>query len=281
MSPRNIIASVTDRLRKLANDRGEVFDRVLNRYALERILYRIGISKHADRFVLKGALLFYLWNEQLHRPTKDMDFLGFGPMESADLRGIIEEVLSDDSVIDGLAFQMDLISVEAIREDAVYSGLRIRFPVKLGNIRIPVQIDVGSGDAITPAAESKTFPVLLSEFPAPEIRSYPVYTVIAEKLEAIVTLGYANSRMKDYFDLHYILRTESPDPEQIINAVRRTFEARKTGIPTVRPAGLSDDFAKFKEDMWRGFLNRNKLSMEADFGEVVLFIREKLHLDWT
>lgn len=181
-----------------------------------------------------------------------MDFLGFGQMEATDLEGIIKEVLSGETENDGLVFQLSLISVEAIREDAVYSGLRARIPVKLGNIRIPVQIDVGSGDAITPAAELKPFPVLLPEFPAPEIRSYPVYTVIAEKLEAIVTLGYANSRMKDYFDLHYILSSESPDPDQIVHAVRRTFAARRTEIPSVLPEGLSDGFAQFKEELWRG-----------------------------
>ena len=256
----NRIASIRQRLLDRARARGEEFQFVLDRFAVERLLYRLSQSAYRDEFVLKGAMLFALWFDQPHRPTRDADFLGFGPPD-ADRLGDTIRVLCAIEADDGLRYDIDSIAVEAIREEAKYEGLRVTLLALLGNARCTVQWDVGFGDAVTPGPLQATYPTLLDDMPAPQLRVYPRETVFAEKLEAIAQLGIANSRMKDYFDLLALVRERSMDPVDLAAAIDATFERRGTPLPEITPFGLSDEFAldPQKQAQWRAFLRKNRL----------------------
>ena len=257
----NRAASIRQRLLDRARGRGEDFQLVLDRYAVERLLYRLSISPYRDQFLLKGALLFALWFDAPHRPTRDADLLGFGPPEPARLAAIIAELCAIECD-DGLAFDASSIAVEPIREEAAYEGLRARLLAFLAGARCHVQWDVGFGDAVTPAPADAHYPVLLDGMPAPSLRVYPRETVFAEKLEAIATLGIANSRMKDYFDLLALLREGAMEGAVLADAIRNTFQRRGTALPDGAPFGLTDAFATDtqKQVQWTAFLRRNRLS---------------------
>ena len=194
MRERNTAASVRARLLKKAQADGLDFSLALTRYALERLLYRLGISSHRDNFLLKGALLFDLWFDVPLRPTRDIDLLGFGLVELTHLTAIFEE-LCELTVDDGVRFDATTIQAQEIRKDANYAGIRLTLLAWIDGAKCSIQVDVGYGDAVTPAPEMADYPVMLEEFPAPRLRVYPRYTVVAEKIEAIISLGMANSRM--------------------------------------------------------------------------------------
>ncbi|GAB2612242.1 nucleotidyl transferase AbiEii/AbiGii toxin family protein [Novilysobacter erysipheiresistens] len=274
VAPRaNRIASIRQRLLDRARARGEEFQFVLDRFAVERLLYRLSQSAYRDEFVLKGAMLFALWFDQPHRPTRDADFLGFGPPDAGRLAGTIRQLCAIDAD-DGLRYDTDSITVEAIREEARYDGLRVTLLALLGNARCTVQWDVGFGDAVTPAVLQTPYPTLLDDMPAPDLRVYPRETVFAEKLEAIAQLGIANSRMKDYFDLLALVRENAMNPAHLANALRATFERRGTPVLEATPFGLSDAFADDaqKKTQWQAFLKRNRLQA-PDLEDAVTEIR--------
>jgi hypothetical protein len=200
MKATNRAASIRARLLNRARAERADFNLMLTRYSLERLLYRLSVSQWADQFPLKGALLFDLWFDQPHRPTRDIDLLGFGPSEIDHLIEVFQQVCTMPSD-DGILFDHASVRAAPIRKEANYEGVRVTLIGALDNARCSVQIDVGYGDAVTPAPELVQFPALLDDVEAPSLRAYPVYTVIAEKYEAIVSLGMANTRMKDYFDL--------------------------------------------------------------------------------
>jgi predicted nucleotidyltransferase component of viral defense system len=256
----NIATSIRQRLLNLARERGEDFQQLLVSYALERMLYRLAQSHHRDRFVLKGALLFRLWFDLTQRPTRDADFLGFGnaePEEFAVVFREIAEMTMDEN--DGLVFDANSVRVVDIRKVAGYPGVRVSMTAILDVARIPVQCDIGFGDAVTPAPSQQSYPTLL-DMPAPVLAVYPLETVVAEKLEAIVKLAGFNTRVKDYFDLWVLMRYENLDRVILPAAIRATFERRKTVIPVVLPVGLAPSFATEKQVMWQAFLNRSTLS---------------------
>lgn len=198
MTGPDIGASIRARLLNKAKAEGQDFNLVLTRYALERLLYRLGSSSHAERFLLKGALLFDLWFDIPHRPTRDVDLLGFGPAEIPILEAVFRDLCAAASEPDdGIRFQAETVRGMEIRKEANYAGIRVTLVGLLAGARCSVQVDVGFGDAVTPAPEPVDYPVILPELPAPRLRAYPRYTVVAEKLDALVTLGIANSRMKD------------------------------------------------------------------------------------
>ena len=198
MTGPDIAASIRARLLNKAKVEGQDFNLVLTRYALERLLYRLGSSSHAGRFLLKGALLFDLWFDIPHRPTRDVDLLGFGPAEIPILEAVFRDLCASTSEPDdGIRFQAETVRGMDIRKEANYAGIRVTLVGVLAGARCPVQVDVGFGDAVTPAPEPVDYPVMLPGLPAPRLRTYPRYTVVAEKFEALVTLGIANSRMKD------------------------------------------------------------------------------------
>lgn len=233
------------------------------RFALERILYRMTQSQHADRFLLKGALLFTLWYDMPHRATRDADLLGFGASDLASVAETFRDIAAV-AVNDGIEFDPASVTVEEIRKEAGYGGVRVIVAGELVKARCKTQIDVGFGDAVTPAPVDSVYPVLLEDLPAPKLRAYPKYTVIAEKLHAIALLGMTNSRLKDYFDLSVLLERETLDIDFLARAIKATFERRGMPVPDGVPIGLTDEFAhdSSRQSLWLAFLKKNELPAE-------------------
>lgn len=259
----NIAASARARLLNIARSQGPDFNYVLVRFALERILYRITKSAHADRFLLKGALLFTLWYDVPYRITRDADLLGFGPSDLDSLVQTFRDIASIE-VPDGIIFDSASVTATEIRKDAGYAGARILISAELDKARCKTQIDIGFGDAVTPAPVDSIYPVLLADFPAPRLMAYPKYTVIAEKLHAIAKLGMGNSRMKDYFDLSVLLERETLDTALLARAIKATFERRGLSVP-IMPVGLTDEFSNdiSRQLLWQVFLKKNGLPQES------------------
>ena len=260
----NVAASVRARLLNVAKAQGVDFNQVLVRFALERILYRLTQSQHADRFLLKGALLFALWYDMPHRATRDADLLGFGASDLDSVAATFREIAAV-AVDDGIAFDPTSVTVDEIRKEAGYGGVRVIIAGELAKARCKTQIDVGFGDAVTPAPVDSIYPVLLDDLPAPKLRAYPTYTVIAEKLHAIALLGMTNSRLKDYFDLSVLLERENLDTDLLAQAIKATFERRGMSVPDVVPIGLTDEFAhdSSRQSLWLAFLKKNELPPET------------------
>ncbi|HQR87374.1 MAG: hypothetical protein B7Y59_12915 [Burkholderiales bacterium 35-55-47] len=270
---KNLAASVQARLLNIAKAEGRDYGQVLTKFALERLLYRLSQSTHADSFLLKGALLFDLWFDVPLRPTRDIDLLGFGLAELPHVIGVFDDLCSI-TINDGIVFVAESIKAEEIRKEANYAGIRISMIGLLGTARTSIQVDIGYGDAVTPAPETAIYPVLLKDFPAPELRVYPRYTVVAEKLETLTTLGIANTRMKDYFDLWVLHEQGEFDQEILRSAIAATFDRRGRSIPTRLPLGLSDEFANDaqKQRQWQVFLKKNQLN-PIELAEVTQTLR--------
>ena len=272
----NVAASVRARLLNVAKAQGVDFNQVLVRFALERILYRLSQSEHADRFLLKGALLFTLWYDMPHRPTRDADLLGFGPSDLDSIAQTFRDIASVD-VDDGMVFDPASVTAEEIRKEAGYAGARVLISGEIARARCKTQIDIGFGDAVTPGPVDATYPVLLDDLPAPRLRTYPVYTVVAEKLHAIALLGMTNSRVKDYLDLSVLLERETLDTDLLAQAVKATFERRGMAVPTSLPVGLTDEFSgdATRQALWHAFLKKNELVQQA-LPDVVAMLRAAL-----
>ncbi len=257
----NLSASILARLLTLAKLRGDDYSLLLNRFALERLLLRLSTSPHAHRFLLKGALLFALWYDDPHRPTRDADLLGFGPDGDANLADTFCDIAAMD-MGDGIVFDPASVKADAIREDNTYGGTRITLVARIGSARCALQIDVGFGDVVTPAPQTVAYPTLLKGFEAPTLRVYPVYTVIAEKYHAMVMLGQANSRMKDFYDLAVIARRTALDGTTLAAALAATFARRQTALPSERPLALTRQFSDdpAKQRQWQAFLSKNRIT---------------------
>jgi len=268
--------SVKQRLMNRVKQSGEDLNVLLTRYAIERLLYRLTRTPHASRFTLKGAVLFAIWMDKPHRPTVDVDLLGAGDPSVEDLRRVFQEVCNANVEPDGMRYEPASVQAEEIREDNIYQGIRVKLTGYLGSARIPVQVDVGFGDVITPGPAEATFGPLL-DLPPPVMAAYPPETVIAEKLEAMVALGMANSRMKDFFDLYVMSRSMSFDGGALVKAVRATFNRRRTAIPTGLPTALSREFVSdaAKRAQWSAFARRIDAEQRpADLAEVVEIIAQ-------
>ncbi len=272
--PKDIGASVRARLLRLARERGEDFQLVLTRYANERLLFRLASSRHAHRFVLKGAALFTLWTGKPHRATRDLDLLGFGDPAVDRVREVFVEVLALDVSDDGVRFDLESIAVSLIREEQEYGGVRVELVARITNAQVRLQIDVGFGDAITPEASVVEFPPLL-DFPAPRLRAYPRETVIAEKLEAMVQLGMANSRMKDFYDVAVLARDFDFDGAMLARAIGATFERRRTALPMTMPVALTAAFSKdsTKKTQWSGFVRKAGVRDAGTLAETIEAVR--------
>ena len=221
-TPKNLPASVRQKLANLARERNVDFGLILVKYGLERILFRLSRSRHRDVFILKGALLFELWTEQRYRPTRDADFLAHGDNAPERFAHIFRELCVLEVDEDGLRFDAETIEAERISEDGEYEGVRVTFVAYLERAKIPIQIDIGFGDIVTPAPSEANYPTLL-EFPGPRLLAYPKETVIAEKLEALVKLGIANTRMKDFYDLEVLSRTFAFEGKTLVQAIQNTY----------------------------------------------------------
>ena len=259
----DLAASVRARLLNIAKTEGSDFNQVLVRFALERILYRLTRSPHADRFVLKGALLFTLWYDMPHRATRDVDLMGFGASDLASITQVFRDIAAI-TADDGIVFDPNSVIVEEIRKEAGYGGVRVIVAGELANARCRTQIDIGFGDAVTPGPVDSVYPVLLDDLPAPRLQAYPIYTVVAEKLHAIALLGMTNSRVKDYFDLSVMLERETLDDGLLAQAITATFERRGIAVPAELPVGLTDEFANdaSRQALWNAFAKKNGLEVE-------------------
>jgi hypothetical protein len=203
---------------------------ILVKYGLERILYRLSRSEYREAFVLKGALLFELWTHETYRATRDADFLVRGDNAPERSVGIFQKLAAIEVEPDGLTFDADAVEAERITEDADYQGVRVTFTAYVDRARIPIQIDIGFEDTVTPAPIENDYPKLLSA-PGPRLLTYPKETVVAEKFEAMVKLGIANARMKDFYDLKVLSRMLPFDGKTLSEAIRKTFRNRGTAIP--------------------------------------------------
>lgn len=256
---KDISASVRQRLLNLARQQQQIFDVVLVAFGLERLVYRLSVSEYRDRFVLKGGMLVTLWTEDTGRFTRDIDFLAFGEDDEASLKEAFEAILSIDAG-DGLVFDAANLTAAPIREDQVYGGMRLKTTAHLGKTRIPITVDLGFGDALGDPAYQIDYGSLL-DFPAASIRAYSPATVIAEKLQAVVALGIANGRMKDFYDLWALPRSLDIDKGELALTIRKTFERRNTKVPNTCPAGLSPEFSENPDKMiqWTAYADSTDL----------------------
>ena len=273
---KDLAASVRARLLSVAKAQGADFNQVLVRFALERILYRLSQTAHADHFLLKGALLFTLWYDMPHRTTRDADLLGFGASDLESIALTFRGIASVE-VDDGIIFDPASVTVEEIRKDAGYAGARVLITGEIAKARCKTQIDIGFGDAVTPGPVHAVYPVLIADLPAPRLRTYPVHTVIAEKLHAIALLGMTNSRLKDYLDLWVLLDREALNANTLARAIAATFIRRGMPVPAVLPIGLTDEFATdgSRQAMWHAFLKKNEIAI-TPLSDVVAKLRDIL-----
>lgn len=273
---RNLAASIRARLKSHADAEREDFNLTLTRFGLERLLFRLSVSQHAGRFLLKGALLFSIWYDRPHRPTRDADLLAFGPDDVQAMVALFREVCAIPCD-DGLVFDPSSVRGSEIRKPAGYGGIRVDVQARLDGARISLQADIGFGDAVTPEPLVVRYPVLLDGLPSPELRAYPKATVIAEKLHAICLLGSVNTRMKDYFDLDLLLREKALDRHELRRAIEATFARRGLALPGDWPLGLTDAFSGdlVKQAQWKAFLKKNRLDLIA-LPEVVARLRAGL-----
>jgi len=275
---RNVPHSVAVRLLQRARAQAEDYEYLLLRYGAERLLYRLSRSDAADRFLLKGASLFLVWNGYSYRPTRDIDLLGYGSPDPSDLASLFKALCQEDlSHEDGLVFLPDSVRAERIREEQDYQGVRIRLRALLQNARIDLQIDIGFGDCVSQTATMAEFPPLL-DAPAPRMRVYPKETAFAEKLQTIVARGLANSRLKDYLDL-WMLSRSGIGEESLAKAIQSTFAHRGTAIPRDVPPGLSPAFAQNPDraKQWAALIRRVNAtacpsSLDAVLSDLALYV---------
>jgi len=273
-TPTNIGVSARNRLTKLARERRENAQLLMTRYAIERVLYRLSVSRHKDRFILKGAMLFSLWAPTPYRATGDLDLLGLGDNAPDAIAAVFSEILAIPADDDGLKFDLATLLAEPARVEDEYSGVRLKFVAELAGARLPIFVDIGYGDAVTPGPLQIDYPSLLG-FAAPRLKAYPPETVVAEKFQALVALGMLNTRMKDFFDLWAIGGAFDFDGPVLARAMKTTFDRRATPIPTEIPAGLTIAFATTKQGQWAAFLGRTEIALApAPLPEVQLRIAQ-------
>ena len=269
-NPLNVAASVRQRLSNRSRETGEAFDFLLQRYAAERFLYRLGESSYRESYVLKGAMLFPLWGGSIYRPTRDLDFTGYGSGEIEDVIQVFHEICRIDVEDDGVVFDANTLTAEPIREETEYHGMRLSFDATLDSTRISMRIDLGFGNAIKPGAEAVDYPTLL-DAPVPKICAYPPEAIVAEKLHAMVVLGERNSRLKDFYDLFVICGEFVFLGEPLTASIAATFERRRTEITPNIPTSLTARFyaEPARTERWRAYaVSRSVPGLPAEFAQV-------------
>lgn len=276
--PRNLAASVANRLRERSRQLGEDHQYVLMRYGVERLMYRLSQSRYAEDFIVKGAMMFLVWAGTAYRPTKDLDLLAVQSASIKQLAEVFRELCVVPVVDDALVWLPESVTAEAIREDAAYQGVRVRLEARLANMRIRLQVDIGFGDALTPKPQMAEFPPLL-DFPAPRLVMYARETAIAEKFEAMVKLDLENSRMKDFYDIWLLSREFEFEGTTLGAAIRATFKRRKTDLAAAAPVALTREFAEhpLKVRQWRAFVERGRIKqVEVNLAVVASAVRDFL-----
>lgn len=269
-------ASVRARLLTQARQNNQDYNNLLQRYAAERFLYRLGVSPHRQNYVLKGAMLFGLWGGSEYRATKDLDFTGYGASDVDALTRDIRDICDVTCVEDGVLFDTSTLRISPIREEVMHGGVRITFLAQIGGARVSMQLDVGFADVIHPAATDSVYPPLLTSLPAASIRAYPREAVVAEKFHAMVVLGEQNTRFKDFYDVYVLASRFAFDGLHVAGALAATFERRDTPITDVIPGVLT---ARFYDDdvrtaRWLAYVTRSKLPLApTGFADVGILIR--------
>jgi hypothetical protein len=256
----NIQASVRDKLKNKAKETKRPFIEILQYYGMERFLYRFSRSKYADKFILKGALLFTVWQVPERRTTLDIDFLARYDNQIASIESVIKGVCNVSVPSDGLIFDPKTVKGRKIKEDADYEGVRVKFIGFLERSHIPMQIDVAFGDIVYPKTKVIDYPAIL-DFPKPHLKGYPPESVISEKFEAMIKLGLLNSRMKDFYDIWLLMHQFDFDGPSLVGALKRTFEHRKTDIPKEKPLFAEEiyDESSDRQALWKMFLKKGNI----------------------
>ena len=271
---KNTSVSVHNRLRNMARESSRPFNELLQHFAIERFIYRLSKSPHADRFILKGALMLSVWSGPASRPTMDIDLLGKIDNSLENIETIMREASNMEVEDDGMLFDGQTVSATRITEDAEYEGVRVQIKGNLGNARVSLQIDIGFGDVIVPGPGKVQYPALL-EFPPPELNGYTMETTIAEKYQAMVKLGVLNSRMKDFYDIWMLSKTFDFDGLVLAEAIERTFKNRKTDLtnnPVIFDPSFGTDGAR--QTQWQAFINKARLSnVPANFKDIAANIK--------
>jgi hypothetical protein len=274
---KDVAASVRQKLLNLAHQKEEDFQLVLGRFTIERFLYRLSRSDYSNEFLVKGATLFALWSREAYRPTRDLDLLGLGDDDAARILGVFRSICGLTAADDGIRFEADSVRVESLRVGADFEGLRVHISATLAGARISLQIDIGFGDVVCPPAEEVDFPVML-HLPVPRIKVYRRETAIAEKFDAMLKFGLANSRMKDFFDIWFLARNFAFEGRTLRAALQATL-SRRGALPTEFPVALTPKFFEdsVKLNQWKAFRQRARLETDApELGDVCRFLTDFL-----
>lgn len=270
-TPKNITASILARLRNQAEIMERPYAEILQYFGMERFLYRLSKTKYAGKFVLKGGLLFYVWNSPLRRPTRDIDFRGYVSSDEANLVKIFNSIMEESVPEDGVVFDADSLSMEETQIDADYIGIRVKLTALLERTRIPLQIDIGFSDELASRAEYVEYPAILPDLKAAQMKGYPKEAVVSEKFHAMVRHAQLNSRMKDYYDLWLISGMFEFEGSSLQKAIETTFRQRATDLPIECPVGLTASFGENNNLNWLNFLEKSNLEVEkcGDFVQIV------------
>lgn len=257
---KNLKASIRTRLQNKAKEEGRPFSEILQYYGMERFLYRISQSEYADKFILKGALMFMVWQVPERRTTLDIDFLAKYDNKISSIEKMIKDICKSKVVPDGLVFDPKNVKGQRIKEDADYEGVRVKFIGLLERSRITMQIDIGFGDIIYPKPEMIEYPVIL-DLPKPKLKSYPAESIVSEKFEAMIKLGSLNSRMKDFYDIWLMMRRFDFNGLKLGEALKRTFKQRRTSLPQDKPVFAEEiyDERSDRQQLWKAFLNKAEI----------------------
>lgn len=275
---KNYGKSIRTKLLNVAKKENIFYQTILTRYFQERLLYRMSQTRYRNNFYLKGGALMYAYERFAARPTLDIDFLGNNiSNEGTSIIAAFKEICSVPFEEDGVIFDVEHITAQNITEFKDYHGIRLSIPVKMDSIAQVLTMDIGFGDVITPSPVNLDFPILLEHLPCANILAYSLETVIAEKMHAIIDLADQSSRMKDYYDLHRILKEEKYDPEVLQEAIIRTFENRHTPYDE-NTMFFRKDFGinQQMEARWKAFMRKITKATDLSFSEVVAFIQETL-----
>jgi predicted nucleotidyltransferase component of viral defense system len=275
--PINIAASIRDRLLNLSKKRGENYNYLLTLYVGERLLYRLSQSPYQQQYILKGATLFKVWNGEPHRATKDLDFLSFGNNEVKYIEKVFQEICLIECEQDGIIFLPESSKIQVIKEDQQYEGVRVEITGKLGTNLCKLQVDIGFGDAVTPDPQEKEIDTIL-DAPKPILKIYPRETAIAEKFQAMVSLGIINSRMKDFYDIWFLCQDKDFKfhRDLLCQAIENTFNRRKTEIPIKEPLAFTQEFTNDpdKQKQWTAFLKKSNIGeLQLKLDDVVAVIK--------
>ena len=279
---KNYGKSIRTKLLNVAKKENIFYQTILTRYFQERLLYRMSQTRYRNNFYLKGGALMYAYERFAARPTLDIDFLGNNiSNEGTSIIAAFKEISSVPFEEDGVIFDVEHITAQNITEFKDYHGIRLSIPVKMDSIAQVLTMDIGFGDVVTPSPVNLDFPILLEHLPCANILAYSLETVIAEKMHAIIDLADQSSRMKDYYDLHRILKEEKYDSEVLQEAIIRTFENRHTPY-NENTMFFRKDFGinQQMEVRWKAFMRKITKATDLSFSEVVAFIQETLRPYW-